>query len=65
MLERLSKFLKEELLVSSESIALAKKQSSQDYLFIPIVLLQHGLISLEELGLIWDWIEVEEVFNCH
>jgi len=60
MLKKLSKFLKEELLISSESIALAKKKSELDYLLIPIVLLQHGLINLEELGLIFDWMEIEQ-----
>ena len=31
-----------ELLISSESIALAKKRTAQNLLFLPIVLLQHG-----------------------
>ena len=43
----LLQFLQNELAVSEESIASALQQSNQDTSLFPIVLWQHGLITLE------------------
>lgn len=58
MQEQLITFLQEELFISSESIALAKKQKFQNWTLFPIILFQYSLISLEELDIILDWIEI-------
>lgn len=58
MLEQLITFLEEELFISTESIALAQKQKSQSWTLFPIILFQYSLISLKELDIILDWIEI-------
>lgn len=58
MLEQLITFLEEELFISTELIALAQKQKSQSWTLFPIILFQYSLISLKELDIILDWIEI-------
>jgi Protein of unknown function (DUF2949) len=50
-------FLCQDLNIPHESIELGLKQSQSDYGSLPIVLRQYGLISLEELDRIYDWLE--------
>ena len=50
----LLQFLQNELAVSEESIASALQQSNQDTSLFPIVLWQHGLITLEQLDRAFD-----------
>lgn len=54
---RLLKFLKDELLLPSDSIALGLRHLKQDQGPLPIILWQYGLISLEQLSKIFDWQE--------
>jgi hypothetical protein len=54
---RLLRFLKEELLLSNDSIGLALRHVEQDPGPLPIVLWQYGLITLEQLNKIYDWLE--------
>jgi hypothetical protein len=54
---RLLRFLKEELLLSNDSIGLALRHLEQDPGPLPIVLWQYGLITLEQLNKIYDWLE--------
>ncbi|PZD71848.1 hypothetical protein C1752_04433 [Acaryochloris thomasi RCC1774] len=54
---RLLCFLKEELSLPSDSIGLALRHLEQDPGPLPIVLWQYGLITLEQLNKIYDWLE--------
>ena len=63
MLEQLISFLEEQLFLSSQSISFALARSSQSYTILPIVLLQYGFITLKELELIFDWLEVHNSFS--
>ncbi|MGI0490226.1 MAG: DUF2949 domain-containing protein [Alkalinema sp. CACIAM 70d] len=53
----LIRFLKEDLLVSASSIDFALKQRKGDYDPLPMILWQYGLITLEQLDRIYDWLE--------
>lgn len=53
---RLIQFLKDELAIPAASIAVALKQG-QDSNMLPMVLWQYGLITLEQLDKIFDWME--------
>jgi hypothetical protein len=50
-------FLQEELDLSSNSIDIALRHSEQDPGPLPMILWQYGLVSLEELEQIFDWLE--------
>lgn len=54
---RLVRFLEEELAVSTSSIAIALRHREQDPGPLPIILWQYGLITLEQLDQIYDWLE--------
>jgi hypothetical protein len=54
---RLLSFLKDELLLSSNSIELALRQFEQNPGPLPIILWQYGLITLDQLSSIYDWLE--------
>lgn len=51
-------FLQEELDLSATSIAIALRHSEQDPGPLPMILWQYGLVSLEELEQIFDWLEI-------
>ncbi|MGD1942168.1 MAG: DUF2949 domain-containing protein [Leptolyngbyaceae cyanobacterium] len=53
----LIRFLQTELAVSQDSINMALRHYEQDPGPLPIVLWQYGLISLEQLDQIYDWME--------
>jgi Protein of unknown function (DUF2949) len=50
-------FLQEELDLSANSIDIALRHSEQDPGPLPMILWQYGLVSLEELEQIFDWLE--------
>jgi len=50
-------FLQDELSLSKPSIDMALKHSEQDPGPLPIILWQYGLITLEQLEQIYDWME--------
>ncbi|NEP45145.1 MAG: DUF2949 domain-containing protein [Okeania sp. SIO2H7] len=61
---RFVRFLKEELAISQASIAVAerastseKQQTTPDTSSLPMILWQYGLVSLEQLDKIFDWLE--------
>jgi hypothetical protein len=54
---RLIQFLREELAIPPSSIAVALKYQEPDTSMLPMVLLQYGLITLEQLDQIFDWME--------
>lgn len=53
----LIQFLREELAVSQDSIEVALRHCEQDPGPLPMVLWQYGLITLEQLEQIYDWME--------
>ncbi|MBD3885146.1 DUF2949 domain-containing protein [Phormidium tenue FACHB-886] len=53
---RLIKFLREDLAVPATAIAFALRQPEQAT-NLPMVLLQYGLITLDQLNQIFDWME--------
>ncbi|WP_432809716.1 DUF2949 domain-containing protein [Pantanalinema sp. GBBB05] len=50
-------FLQEELALSPTSIAIALRHSQQDPGPLPMILWQYGLVSIEQLEQIFDWLE--------
>lgn len=56
-IESLNEFLRQDLALPSESIALAMRHAGQASYLMPISLWQYGLVSLEQLDLIFDWLE--------
>ena len=57
MQEKFIQFLKQELGISGEQVALAERQVWQVPSQLPMVLWQYGLIDLWQLERILDWLE--------
>jgi Protein of unknown function (DUF2949) len=53
----LIRFLQEELALTPPSIAMALRYAKQDHGPLPMVLWQYGLVSLDQLNQILDWLE--------
>ncbi|HEY9888575.1 MAG TPA: DUF2949 domain-containing protein [Candidatus Obscuribacterales bacterium] len=53
----LIRFLQHDLAVSQDSINVALRHCEQDPGPLPMVLWQYGLITLEQLEQIYDWLE--------
>ncbi|QQE65857.1 hypothetical protein GFS31_25490 [Leptolyngbya sp. BL0902] len=53
----LLQFLQEELAISAASLQVALKHSEQDPGPLPMILWQYGLVTLEQLEQIYDWME--------
>ncbi|NEP38985.1 MULTISPECIES: DUF2949 domain-containing protein [Okeania] len=64
-------FLKDDLSISSASIAVAERASisstlvdrKPDFSAFPMILWQYGLVTLEQLDKIFDWLETTYDFN--
>lgn len=54
---RFLRFLQEELAISDSSIAIAQRYREQDPGPIHMILWQYGLVTLEQLDQIYDWLE--------
>ncbi|RUR78334.1 hypothetical protein PCC6912_36760 [Chlorogloeopsis fritschii PCC 6912] len=54
---QLIRFLQEDLAISAASIDVALRHSQQDPGPLPMILWQYGLITLEQLEQIYDWLE--------
>lgn len=54
---RLIRFLQEELSISAASIAIALRYSEHDPGPLPMILWQYGLVTIEQLDQIYDWLE--------
>lgn len=50
-------FLQEEINISQDSIAVAKRSVEQNIELIPMVLWQYGLVTIDQLDRIYDWLE--------
>lgn len=53
----LLQFLETELAIPQKSLTLALRQSEQIPHTLPMTLFQYGLISLDQLARIFDWLE--------
>lgn len=49
-------FLKEELALSNDSIEIVQRAVEEQPAPIPMILWQYGLVTLEELDRIYDWL---------
>lgn len=54
--EKLIKFLQEELSLSNDSIDIVRRSLEERPAPIPMILWQYGLVTLEELDRIYDWL---------
>jgi Protein of unknown function (DUF2949) len=54
---RLIKFLQDEMAVPASAIAMAQRSPNLTSNLLPIILWQYGLVTLEELNRIFDWLE--------
>lgn len=54
---RLIHFLQEDLSISAASLAVALRHREHDPGPLPMILWQYGLITLEQLEQIYDWLE--------
>ncbi len=54
---RLINFLQEDLAISAASLAVALRSRDQDPGSLTMTLWQYGLITLEQLEQIYDWLE--------
>lgn len=54
---RLIRFLQEDLAVSAAAISIALRHTEQDPGPLPMILWQYGLVTLEQLDCIYDWLE--------
>jgi hypothetical protein len=50
-------FLKEELALAPSSVDFALRQRESAYDPLPMILWQYGLVTLEQLAQIYDWLE--------
>lgn len=51
------RFLQDDLAISASSIEIALKHCEQDPGPLPMILWQYGLITMEQLEQIYDWLE--------
>jgi len=56
-LKRLIRFLRDELAIPSASIDLAVRHQPDAPNLLPMILWQYGLVTLEQLDRIFDWLE--------
>ncbi|NJL46124.1 MAG: DUF2949 domain-containing protein [Leptolyngbyaceae cyanobacterium SM2_3_12] len=57
MQPKLIQFLQDELAISKASLQVALKHREQDPGPLPMILWQYGLVTLEQLEQIYDWME--------
>lgn len=57
---RFIRFLQEDLALSAASIAIAMRHREQDPGPLPMILWQYGLVTLEQLDRIFDWLETAQ-----
>ncbi|WP_193195562.1 DUF2949 domain-containing protein [Nostoc sp. MG11] len=55
--KQLVHFLEEDLGISDRAISLALRHCEQTPNFLPITLWQYGLVTLDQLTQIFDWLE--------
>ncbi len=55
--DRLIRFLREELAIPEAAIAVALRHQEAAPNLLPMILWQYGLVSLDDLSRIFDWLE--------
>ena len=55
---QLINFLQSELAIPTDSITTALRHPEQNQSLLPIILWQYGLVTLEQLDQIFDWLEM-------
>lgn len=63
MYTNLVKFLKEELSLSNDSIDTVQRAVEDNRAPIPMILWQYGLVTLDELDRIYDWLHSKTKFD--
>jgi hypothetical protein len=58
---QLIEFLKQELSLPAEAIALGLRRSASSPNLLPIVLWQYGIVTTHQLDQIFDWLETQFV----
>jgi hypothetical protein len=58
-------FLQTELAVSDEAIAVALKHPEQDIAPLHMILWQYGLVSIEQLSHIFDWLGHQPIVSTY
>ncbi|PSB46799.1 DUF2949 domain-containing protein [Chamaesiphon polymorphus] len=56
-LAKLIQFLQEDLAISASSMSVALKHVEQNPGPLPMILWQYGLVTIEQLDRIYDWME--------
>ncbi|MBD1803914.1 DUF2949 domain-containing protein [Microcoleus sp. FACHB-SPT15] len=56
----LIRFLRDDLAIPSASIDLAVRHRPDTLNLLPMILWQYGLVTLEQLDRIFDWLETQE-----
>jgi Protein of unknown function (DUF2949) len=56
-LAKLIQFLQEDLAISASSMSVALKQVEHNPGPLPMILWQYGLVTIEQLDRIYDWME--------
>ena len=51
------KFLQDDLSMSKDALAIVQKTVEKNVEPVPMILWQYGLVTLEELDRIYDWLE--------
>ncbi|MGF1569568.1 MAG: DUF2949 domain-containing protein [Nodosilinea sp.] len=54
---QLIEFLQSDLAVPVKSIEMAMRRAEQTPSLLPMILWQYGLVTTDQLGLIFDWLE--------
>lgn len=54
---RLVRFLQDDLAIPASAMAIALRQDEQDSTLLPMILWQYGLITLDQLNQVFDWLE--------
>ncbi|MBF2079109.1 MAG: DUF2949 domain-containing protein [Synechococcales cyanobacterium T60_A2020_003] len=57
LIARLIHFLRDDLCISDDSIQMALRHEGHTPNLLPMVLWQYGLVTLEQLDRIFDWLE--------
>jgi hypothetical protein len=57
---RFLRFLQEDLLISTESIRIAERHVEKSSGSLPMILWQYGLVTIEQLDRIFDWLETSQ-----
>ena len=57
-LTKLIRFLQDDLAISASSMAIALKQVEHNPGPLPMILWQYGLVTIEQLDRIYDWMEI-------